>query len=114
MPLCFIVLSVGAIKRIDHVIADTNRISQRFELERLIGNAVARWLTRDRAEREDEMIVGQSFLAIRQADPAFLEIDADDLRADYGRAPETAAQRRRNVCRFQTARGHFRQHWREE
>jgi hypothetical protein len=30
------------VERIDNVIADANRIGQRFELERVLGNAIAR------------------------------------------------------------------------
>jgi len=46
------------------VIANADGVGQRFELERVFCDPVARRHTRNRSEREHEMIVGQRFLTI--------------------------------------------------
>ena len=50
---------VGRLERLDHVVAEPDRVGEALEADRVLGQARHRQHPRDRAEREQQLVVGQ-------------------------------------------------------
>ena len=50
---------VGFLQRLDHVVAEVDRVGEALEPDRVLGQAGHRQHPRDRAEREQQLVVGQ-------------------------------------------------------
>ena len=50
---------VGRLQRLDHVVAQPDRVGEALEADRVLGQARHRQDPRDRAEREQQLVVGK-------------------------------------------------------
>src|SRR5260370_30052983 len=111
-------LAVGPFEHLNDVVANPDGVKQRLEAEGEPLNVRHSQVIRNRAERQDQMVV-QDFSwrpsagmsrAIAQNHPALLEVNLRGLSANELRPMQTAAQRSADVAGFEAAPGHFSEH----
>ena len=98
-----ILARVGRLERLDHVVAQPDRVGQALEADRVLGESWHWQHPRDRAKREQELVVGKLLdfaVASAQLDRACLGIMTED-RAEPQVGPiEDLAQRRHHMARL--------------
>jgi len=57
-PPLRIQLAVGALENVDHVVADTDGVAQRLEVERVLLDALHAQVVRHRAQCQHQVVVG--------------------------------------------------------
>ena len=109
---------VGRLERLDHVVAQPDRVGEALEADRVLGEAGHRQHPRDRAEREQQLVVGQLARSRPRgcaARPCGRRGSwADDRAQPQVGALEDLAQRRDHVPRLQRPRRRLGQERRVE
>ncbi len=108
---------VGRLQRLDHVVAQPDRVGEGFEADRVLVEAGNRQHPGDRAERQQQLVVVERLgvsVAVAQLDRAGGGIVCVDLAQPQIGPPEDLAQRRDHVPRLERPGRRLRQERRVE
>ena len=99
-----VVLDLGLLEPLITPVAQRDRLRQRLEAERVLGEPGDRQRARGRAERDDQLVVGQLLVAaadVRTATTRALRVGAGDLAEVQLGVVQLLAQRDDDVARLE-------------